>query len=1646
MGVPLADSAGVTSTSVLGLDGAAVAQFRLLGVWPSGNYKWVKVCGIVPSLGAGSTVTVTLTDGGGNFGGSDLATDNGPTITVATGTATFTIKKANFNVIDSAVVSGTTVVTSSSSATRGLILTGPDPLASFPANVTCGTCSTVYSSANDSGSTASIEENGPVMTVIKAIGNHIDASGHPYMHFTVRMTFYKNQNSVKVTTILRNADYNTSATPSPDAAGNTFNTAYKGLQSYELRISPNIIGKLNYTIATDNMPQAGTLNQAGGTDSAYIYQGQTNFMINHENGDPSCPYQSACANTYTSDAGYTVYKNTAQIASGDASSIVGGWADISDSGGVGIEIGVYQMAAYWPKSLEFDRGGTDVRIGIWPRQNSQPIYQAWPAWSIHDLFLNFHPSAPASLSNEFLKFQHYLVARPSVGYVNATNVFPYPIVDPVVEDNYYKDVAAKASPAVTLSSLCWNGNTPCTPDRDVGDQVLEGSAMNVTVTRSYGWGGAGPLNQEEFRWADLQKFLQRGFTGRWLNSAHFYRFQSEKAWPHADGISPTDSTPNHFAWRERPHAGGSGAELDGEGHPSVACGQNSKCGLLANSSKSFVSWVTLDLLHTHWYGQPTYYFMTGDETIRDAMVSMKDFYMNMDTYQAAAFNSFVIPRALGIELLGASRFSDYLASLGDPDSAVVLNQPVNVFNTRLKPDVCVSGYPSGCTLPPLNAAASPSDPVGISRVRGMQLGGRGQGWCPHATGPNNFRVQEAFQTSILIEGLLSLRKTMGPTWSDFGLAQDLAYGLSQWSLLESYNDDGTNNWQGALNAHGYSLYNGFRYVVWADFANVCPAGTVEKVGTMDQMGSHVYDHYSEATTGQGVWFNFYAQYLTKGTTDWERQMRTQMIQVGYHRSAWPADFGSYQLGILIDAIKNPTNVVLQDIPYAIQDNGGGSYTLTWTVPSGVQSYRIKWSPKIIAPFTGLLNFDNLYSNTFGLSPDQYATWFGANGVSEPEPATPGQPQSFTLNTGTAGLKTQNFSVKAYVAGGGTGGPGAAAILALVSGNGQTGAVSQQLANPFTVEVTDADGNPVPGISVTFTVIGGGGTLTATKVTTNSVGLASSTLTLGPSSGTNTVVAASATLAGSPVTITATGTTSAAGPAANLVLVSGNTQTGTVGQQLASPFTVKVADATGNPVSGINVNFAVTAGNGHLVATMVATNSAGLASTTLTLGTSAGTNTVVATSGTLTGSPITFTATAVATGKASVSWSQLPSIVGRPGTNGWFTLPYDPVSQQTIIYGVPAGSVSIYSSDIFFYNSSNDTFTHLGGTGSMIDACHDDIPTQPGDRHPYGQMAIDSKRNVLWLYGGVCNGAVRKDMYYLTLNPNPLNDLWHQVTPAHFPASIIASALVYDPDDDVLFAFGYDLGANVNDNWIYCRTAENSPPGIPTSKQRTAGCTSADDWNLISVANSIQPVASMYTGIFYDAVTKKVLLYGGQTSGGVKQNQTWAYDVPTKTWAQKALSTTSPPITQDPVPEPALAYNTATNKLMYHLTVGPGAPADYQYDPVADTWTKLASTGGATLQQTLAYDSRNNVLVGWKQGYGYELWKGTLTGSGGTGSKSCDLNGDGVINVQDVQLAVNQVLGIIPCTSADLVGNGACTVVDVERVILASFGGTCRIGP
>ncbi len=97
---------------------------------------------------------------------------------------------------------------------------------------------------------------------------------------------------------------------------------------------------------------------------------------------------------------------------------------------------------------------------------------------------------------------------------------------------------------------------------------------------------------------------------------------------------------------------------------------------------------------------------------------------------------------------------------------------------------------------------------------------------------------------------------------------------------------------------------------------------------------------------------------------------------------------------------------------------------------------------------------------------------------------------------------------------------APATITISSGDGQTGTVNTALPNPIVVKVEDADGDDVASAVVTWAVVSGGGTLSATSVTTGSDGTAQVTWTLGATVGTNT---ATATVTGlTAVTFTATG--------------------------------------------------------------------------------------------------------------------------------------------------------------------------------------------------------------------------------------------------------------------------------------------------------------------------------------------------------------------------------------------------------------------------------------------------------------------------------------------------------------------------------------------
>lgn len=109
----------------------------------------------------------------------------------------------------------------------------------------------------------------------------------------------------------------------------------------------------------------------------------------------------------------------------------------------------------------------------------------------------------------------------------------------------------------------------------------------------------------------------------------------------------------------------------------------------------------------------------------------------------------------------------------------------------------------------------------------------------------------------------------------------------------------------------------------------------------------------------------------------------------------------------------------------------------------------------------------------------------------------------------------------------------------------------------------------------------------------------------------------------------------------LIRVSGNSQSGTVGEVLANALVVKVVDAAGYGVPNVAVHWSVSSGGGSLNANSTVTDQTGQTLVTLTLGSAPGPNTVSASAAQLT--PVVFTATAIGT-PAQLSYSVQPTSV------------------------------------------------------------------------------------------------------------------------------------------------------------------------------------------------------------------------------------------------------------------------------------------------------------------------------------------------------------------------------------------------------------------
>jgi|GEM_PF-1461781 len=274
------------------------------------------------------------------------------------------------------------------------------------------------------------------------------------------------------------------------------------------------------------------------------------------------------------------------------------------------------------------------------------------------------------------------------------------------------------------------------------------------------------------------------------------------------------------------------------------------------------------------------------------------------------------------------------------------------------------------------------------------------------------------------------------------------------------------------------------------------------------------------------------------------------------------------------------------------------------------------------------------------------TWTAGSGSIRPL-IVPTDSQGYANATWTLGTRVGSQAATASGAGFSTpfsaiARPGAAASLVRISGDGQAGAPGRTLPTALSVRVSDAHGNAVPGATVQWRVVTGGGTVSTASSTADSAGVAHASWTLGSAPGGHS---AEASLPGGvSVSFSATATPVVVG---SVRITAGDGQSGPVGSALPVLLRVTVSDSSGSPVAGFLVAWAVESGGGTVSAASVATDSSGAASVTWTLGTRAGEGVVIARAGDRS-ARFTSTASALAAARiAVVSGDGQSSIVGSP---------------------------------------------------------------------------------------------------------------------------------------------------------------------------------------------------------------------------------------------------------------------------------------------------------------------------------------------------------------------------------------------------------------
>jgi len=210
--------------------------------------------------------------------------------------------------------------------------------------------------------------------------------------------------------------------------------------------------------------------------------------------------------------------------------------------------------------------------------------------------------------------------------------------------------------------------------------------------------------------------------------------------------------------------------------------------------------------------------------------------------------------------------------------------------------------------------------------------------------------------------------------------------------------------------------------------------------------------------------------------------------------------------------------------------------------------------------------------------------------------------------------------------------------------------------------------------------------------------------------------------------------------------------------------------------------------------------------------------------------------------AAATWTELQPTGASPSARSSFSMVYDDMDQQIILFGGWDKEESAHLDDTWAYDPIENTWTELTPAG--------DVPSARGSH----SMAYDPVLNAVILFGGTDSTSYFDDTWIYDFATNT----WTEVLPTgEIPPARAGHRMAYDPSSGTVLLFGgWNGTAYYNDTWTF---------DVATST-----------WTSLDLLDA--PSARDSHSLTYDALTNELILFGGFVGGSDVAQDTWAYGV------------------------------------------------------------------------------------------------------------------------------------------------------------------------